>query len=82
MSRDNLPTVRLGSWGLDAALFDRELAAGPCPTLFSPDPDAAPEALRADGVKAHYDIQRMLRALFSHEIVNLRDAVAIVKKPR
>ena len=79
MSRDNLPTVRLGSWGLDAALFDRELAAGPCPTLFSPDPDSALEALRANGVKAHYDIQRMLRAFFSHEIINLRNAVAIVK---
>ena len=58
------------------------LAAGPCPTLFNLDPDAALKALRADGAKAHYNIQRMLRAFFSHEIVNLRDAVAIMKKPR
>ena len=66
----------------DSALFDGEVAAGPCPTLFSPDPDAAMDALRMNAAKAHYDIQRMVKVFFSHEIVNLRDAVAIVKKPR
>ena len=44
----------------DSALFDGEVAAGPCPTLFSPDPDAAMDALRMNAAKAHYDIQRMV----------------------
>jgi len=80
--RDNIPTIRLGAWPLNATMFEGEIAAGPCPLLFGEDEEASVTALAADLGKAHYDIMRINRAFFSLESVTLKDATAIVKKPR
>ena len=81
-SRDNIPTIRLGSWPLNASMFDGEFTAGPCPVLFSPDIEASTAALAADIPKSHSDLQRLSKAFFCHEDVTLKDALALVKKPR
>ena len=82
MCRDNLPTIRLGSWDVNSNLFEGEVAAGPCPIFFSRESEAAAAALEADPARCHADLQRIMKVFFSREIVNLRDSVAIVKKPR
>ena len=63
-------------------MFDGEFTAGPCPVLFSPDIEASTAALAADIPKSHYDLQRLSKAFFCHEDVMLKDALALVKKPR
>jgi hypothetical protein len=45
--RDNVPTVELAVWGLEATLFDGEIAAGPVPVLFSEEPEATLVAVTA-----------------------------------
>jgi len=82
MFRDNIPTVRLGSWPLTAALFDGEVAAGPLPTLFGPDAETALAAITADPAKAHYDIQRLSKVFVAAEYILLAEGPAILKKPR
>ena len=79
---DNIPTIRLGTWPLNASMFDGEVTAGPCPVLFSTDIEASTVALAADISKSHYDLQRLSKAFFCHEDVTLKDALAVVKKPR
>ena len=59
-------------------MFDGEITAGPYPVLFSPDIEASTTALAADIPKSHYDLQ----VFFCHEDVMLKDALAVVKKPR
>ena len=80
--RDNVPTIRLGAWPLNASLFDGEVAAGPCPILFAEDEETTVAALILDHGKSHYDVMRINRAFLSLESVNLKEATAIVKKPR
>ena len=63
-------------------MFDGEIMAGPCPVLFSPDIEASTAALAADIPKSHYNLQRISKAYFCHEDVMLKDALAVVKKPR
>ena len=77
-----MPTIRLGSWDVNSNLFEGEIAAGPCPIFFSRDSEAAVAALEAEPARCHADLQRIMKVFFSREIVNLRDSVAIVKKPR
>ena len=36
-----MPTVQLKIWDRDATLFDSEHLAGPVPTFFAEDPEAA-----------------------------------------
>ena len=63
-------------------MFNREVTAGPCPILFSTDSEAFTVALAADISKSHYDLQRLSKAFFCHKDVTLKDAPAVVKKPR
>jgi hypothetical protein len=80
--RDNVPTVPLCSWTLDAALFDGDSTAGPIPTLFAEDPDASRMALGTNIEKVHHDYQRIAKCLFMPEDITLDEALALVKKPR
>ena len=82
MFSDNVPTLRLGSWPLNASLFDGEVAAGPCPILFAEDEEVALESLQADPGKAHYDLNRISKLFLAFESISLKDAAALVKKPR
>jgi len=52
LCRDNVPTVLLISWPISASMFDGDDAAGPVPSLFCDDPDAAKEAIAASVAKA------------------------------
>ena len=44
--RDNVPSVLLGSWPMDASMWDGELLTGPVPTLFSEDIKSSEDALK------------------------------------
>ena len=80
--RDNIPTLRLAAWPLNAGLFDGETAAGPCPLLFGSDEEASLEALNRDPGKAHFDLMRIHRSFMAFEAISLKDAMSVVKKPR
>ena len=80
--RDNIPGLLLSSWDLEAALYDGETAAGPIPTLFAEDVEAAMEAVTSNPAKAHADLQKMAKVFFMPETANLEEAVSLIKKPR
>jgi hypothetical protein len=80
--RDNVPTVELAVWSLEASLFDGEIAAGPVPVLFSEEPEATLAAVTANPGKAHYDVQKVARCFLMPETIRLDEASALVKKPR
>jgi hypothetical protein len=82
LRRDNVPAICLGQWSLDADLFDGDEQAGPVPTLFAEDMEAALEGLNRNVARAHADIQKLSRVFFMPEVVDLEEALAIVKKPR
>lgn len=77
-----MPTVLVKSWGVNATLFDGDVAAGVVPTLFSADPEASRSAINKDVYKAHYDINRLNKAFFMAENVTGREAINIIKKAR
>jgi hypothetical protein len=79
---DNLPTVKLAAWPLEATLFDPEVIAGPVPTLFGTDEYAALEGIRADPLKNHWDLSRIAKNFFMAENIDLEAAVLVCKKPR
>jgi hypothetical protein len=56
--------------------------AGPVPALFSEDAEASRESLNANLVRAHKDLQRVMKTLFMPEQLDLEDAIGLVKKPR
>jgi hypothetical protein len=82
LCRDNVPTIELVSWDLEATLFDGDVAAGPVPVLFSEEPESTAAAVAANVAKAHYDVQKIARCFAMPETVRLEDALSLVKKPR
>jgi hypothetical protein len=80
--RDNVPAICLGQWPLNADLFDGDEQAGPVPTLFAEDVEAAAEGLNRNAARAHADIQKLSRVFFMPEVVDLEEATSIIKKPR
>jgi hypothetical protein len=82
MSRDNVPVISLANWEVACSLFDGSSMAGPVPALFSEDAEASRESLNANLVRAHKDLQRVMKTLFMPEQLDLEDAIALVKKPR
>ena len=79
---DNIPTVRLATWAVNASLFEGETTAGPCPILFGDDTEDALEAITSDPTKAHYDMMRINRTFLSFEYTTLKESINLVKKPR
>ena len=79
---DNLPTVLIKSWPLEADLFDGDLLAGPIPSLYSDDPDASLAGLTSDPLKSHWDLQKISKTFFMAEAGTVANVVAMLKKPR
>jgi len=80
--RDNVPTVLVQEWPLEAKMWDGDLLAGPVPVFYADEPATARAAFMADQLKAHADILKIMRTFFMPEIIGLEEAAAIVKKPR
>jgi hypothetical protein len=59
--RDNLPTVQLQTWELNANLYNGASTAGPVPTIFSDDQRATIDALVGDPAQAHKDVVKINR---------------------
>ena len=74
--------VLIKAWPLEADLFDGDQLAGPVPSLFSEDPDAALVGLLGDSLKCHWDLSKIKRTFFMPETITLTEAVAAAKKPR
>ena len=79
---DNLPTVLIKSWPLEADLFDGDLLAGPIPSLYSNDPDASLAGITSDPLKSHWDLQKISKTFCMAEAVTVANVVAMLKKPR
>jgi len=80
--RDNIPTVHIKSWSLKCTTFDGDKAAGLVPTLFAADPDNIAGTLDKMWIGLQHDINKLNRAIFTPEGVTIRDAQALLKKPR
>ena len=77
-----MPTICIKQWALNATMFDGEDAAGLVPTLFAVNTEAAEEAIKNDAHKAHWDMAKINKIFFIAESVDLREATALLKKPR
>jgi hypothetical protein len=80
--RDNVPAIELATWSVDSKLHDGEAAAGPVPAVFSEDMDSTKEALAANPLRTHQDLQRAMRVFLMPELIDLDEAMSLVKKPR
>jgi hypothetical protein len=77
-----VPTIGVATWPAEARLFAGEDTAGPVPTLFTEDIDAASEAIMGNARRAHQDMQRLMRMFLMPELVSLEEALPLIKKPR
>jgi hypothetical protein len=63
-------------------LFDGDVAAGPVPTLYAADVQAAKRCLVDNPVRLHADLQRLAKVFLMPEYISRDEAVAIIRKPR
>jgi hypothetical protein len=61
MYRDNLPSLQLQTWEMNANMYDGVSTAGPVPTIFSEDQQATIDAMVSDPVQAHKDVTKINR---------------------
>jgi hypothetical protein len=61
MFRDNLPSLQLQTWEMNANMYDGVSTAGPVPTIFSQDQQATIDAMVSDPVQAHKDVTKINR---------------------
>ena len=80
--RDNIPCICLGQWDLSADYFEDEMLSGMIPVLFAENPSEAEKGLMKDLISARKDLDRINRAFFIPEAVDLETALKVVKKPR
>ena len=66
------------SWGLDCLMFEGDSVAGP----IGEDITASKAAISANSERAFSDYQRLVRAFFMPETLQLEEAPGFVKKPR
>ena len=79
---DNVPTIYINMWPLSATLFDGEIAGGAVPTLLASDEAAALDSISSDPAKAHWDVNKLNKVFFITESITLKEALALIKKPR
>ena len=77
-----MPTIHINTWPLSATLFDGEVAGGVVPVLFATDEAAALDSITSDLAKAHWDVNKLNKVFFISESINLKEALALIKKPR
>ena len=77
-----MPTIHINTWPLSATLFDGEVAGGVVPVLFATDEAAALDSITSDMAKAHWDVNKLNKVFFISESINLKEALALIKKPR
>ena len=77
-----MPTIHINTWPLSATLFDGEVAGGVVPVLFATDEAAALDSISSDLAKAHWDVNKLNKVFFILESINLKEALALIKKPR
>ena len=82
LRRDNIPTVLIQEWRLNADLFNGECMTGLVPSLYANETNNAAGGLQEFPEKAHADLARIQRVFFMPEVIPLHTATAIVKKPR
>ena len=82
MFSDNLPTVSIMAWPLNAEYFDSDLMKGPIPTLFAEDPDLALPAIQSSLPKVHADLAKLQRLFFMPETLEPLAAIKLLKNPR
>ena len=63
-------------------LFYGDQLAGPVPSLYSDDPDAALAGILSDPLKSHWDLQKISKSFFLAETVTVSEAMAVIKKTR
>lgn len=77
-----MPVVLLAMWDLEAEMLDSDFLSGVVPVLFSESPSASEAALRADQARAIKDIEALNRVYFIPEVIDLDEALKVVRKPR
>ena len=77
-----MPTIHINTWPLSATLFNGEVAGGVVPVLFATDEAAALDSITSDLAKAHWDVNKLNKVFFISESINLKEALALIKKPR
>jgi hypothetical protein len=82
LCRDNILTVILFEWNLEADYIDEEYLSGLLPVLFAANPAEAEAGIKAHQSFAMKDVDRLNRMFFIPEGLDLEEAHKVVKKAR
>lgn len=82
MCRDNVPTITLLEWDLEADYLDDDYLSGVVPVLYAEDPATAEAAILANHETAVKDVEKLNRVFFIPECVSRDEALQIVRKAR
>ncbi len=82
LAEDNIPVVELASYEAHYRAFNGSLAAGIIPTLSSMDPEESLVRIEDDQARFHKELQKFSGRFVRHELLSLKEAQIIVKKPR
>ena len=82
LAEDTIPVVELASYEVHYKSFNGSLAAGIIPTLSSLDPEESLVRIEDDQARFHKELQKFSGRFVRHELLSLKEAQIIVKKPR
>ncbi len=82
MCRDNTPSILLCEWEVESDYLEDDRITGVMPVLFANDPKAAEAGMMDNLATARKDLDKINRAFFVTESLDIEEAVKVAKKPR
>ena len=82
MCRDNTPSILLCEWEVESDYLEDDRITGVMPVLFANDPKAAEEGMMDNIATARKDLDKINRAFFVPESLDIEEAAKVAKKPR
>ncbi len=82
LCRDNTPSILLCEWEVESDYLEDDRITGVMPVLFANDPKAAEEGMMDNIATARKDLDKINRAFFVPESLDIEEAAKVAKKPR
>jgi hypothetical protein len=82
LCRDNTPSVLLCEWEVESDYLEDDRITGVMPVLFANDPKAAEAGMMDNLATARKDLDKINRAFFVPESLDIEEAAKVAKKPR
>jgi hypothetical protein len=82
LCRDNTPSILLCEWEVESDYLEDDRITGVMPVLFANDPKAAEAGMMDNLATARKDLDKINRAFFVPESLDIEEAAKVAKKPR